>query len=237
MTNEEFSNGMATMLNSYGLKAAVGDQNSFQEIVLDEYEKSLFLTKAQEDLVQALYSGESIEGESFEHTERLRRYLSKLNKEKSIEADAYKDILGIDNNSKVFTLPDDLWFITYEAVKVSSDDCYNGKYVQVIPTRQDEYHRRVNNPFRGASKRRALRLDVEDNKVEIVYPLGIDFYYVKYLRKPQPIILQDLPDNLSINGVSTETECELKDVLHQKILERAVMLAVRSKTLLAQNRD
>lgn len=237
MTNEEFSNGMSTLLNSYGQKAAVGDQNSFQEIVLDEYEKSFFLTKAQEDLVQALYSGENIEGESFEHTERLRRYLSRLNKEASIEADAYSDILGIDTSSKVYTLPDDVWFITYEAVKVNSDNCWNGKYVQVIPTRQDEFHRKVKSPFRGANNRRALRLDLDENRVEIVYPLGIDFYYVKYLRKPRPIILQDLPENLSINDVSTETTCELNDVLHQKILERAVMLAVRSKTLLSTNRE
>lgn len=160
-------------------------------------------------MIQALYSGESIEGESFEHTERLRRYLSKLNKEKSIEADSYSDILGMDDNSNIFTLPSDLWFIAYEAVKVSSDDCYNGKYIQVVPTRQDEFHRKINNPFRGASKRRALRLEAEDNKVEIVYPNGIDFYYIKYLRKPQPIILQDLPDGLSINGISVETPCEL----------------------------
>ena len=50
------------------------------------------------------------------------------------------------------------------------------------------------------------------------------------------IILVDLPDGLSINGVSTESECELNPVVHRAILERAVQLAIISKTQLAGNK-
>ena len=50
MTLENFSDGMSTLLNSHG----VGDQ-----IVLDEYEKSFFLTKAEQDIALSLYDGKN----------------------------------------------------------------------------------------------------------------------------------------------------------------------------------
>ena len=43
---------------------------------LNEYEKSLYLTKAQEEYVLSLYNGKNPYGDSFEKTEELRRYLS-----------------------------------------------------------------------------------------------------------------------------------------------------------------
>ena len=229
MTNPEFSDGFTTLVNSYSNVAAFGDQSSKLDFVFDEYEKGLFLTQSQENLVQALYAGEAIGGESYEETERLRRYLASLNREASIEPST-TNAKGIDLNSKFFSLPYDLWFITYEAVKVNSEDsCWNGKYVKVTPVKQDWYHRQIKNPFRGVSKKKALRLDYDGNTIEVVYPLGVDFYYVRYVKRPNPIILENLPSNLSINGDSQYTECELPDHLHQMILKNAVLLALRSK--------
>ena len=74
MTNQEFSDSFDTILNSHfsGAPAMQGD------IVLDEYEKSVFLTKAQDELVIGLYSGRNDTGASFEETEELRRYLANL---------------------------------------------------------------------------------------------------------------------------------------------------------------
>ena len=51
MTTEEFSNEFDTLLNSYGENPST--------IELDEYEKSVFLTKAQEEIVIDLYSGKN----------------------------------------------------------------------------------------------------------------------------------------------------------------------------------
>lgn len=50
-------------------------------------------------------------------------------------------------------------------------------------------------------------------------------YTVRYLRKPKPIVLTNLGDGLSIQGVNTESPCELDESLHQEILQRAVELA------------
>lgn len=64
--------------------------------------------------------------------------------------------------------------------------------------------------------------------VEIVgrFKGGIQSYMMRYVRKPKPIILEELdPQNLSIEGVSSVTECELPEECHEEILERAVTLA------------
>ena len=46
MNTQEFSTEFDTLLNSYNTIAPFGEQSSKAEIVLDEYEKSVFMTKA-----------------------------------------------------------------------------------------------------------------------------------------------------------------------------------------------
>lgn len=139
--------------------------------------------------------------------------------------------MGMESTSKFFTLPEDLWFITYEAATVSSKDCHNGKVLDVISVTQDEYHRIKRNPFRGASGRRVLRLDLADSVIELVSKYTVTKYYIRYISQLSPIILVDLPDDLTIKGVSEETECKLHEAVHERILERAVQLAVASKSI------
>ena len=47
MTTEEFSNEFDTLLNSYSVIGKFGKGENPSTIELDEYEKSVFLTKAQ----------------------------------------------------------------------------------------------------------------------------------------------------------------------------------------------
>ena len=75
MTTEEFSNEFDTILQSYSVQNEFGQQNP---IAFDEYEKSVFLTKAQEQIIITLYNGKNSSNESLEKTEELRRYLSNL---------------------------------------------------------------------------------------------------------------------------------------------------------------
>ncbi len=76
MRLEDFSNGFDTLLNSNSKRDGFGTSDA--DIRLDEYEKSLFLTEAQETYVISLYNGRNSSGESFEQTEELRRYLAPL---------------------------------------------------------------------------------------------------------------------------------------------------------------
>lgn len=218
MTNEEFSNEFDILINN--IDAGLG---------FDEYEKSVYLTKAQEEVVEGLYTGK-ITGDSFEGTEQLRRYLADLVKTAILPCN--KAPKGLSNNSVFAVLPDDLWFITYESVALNGDTpCINGKEIQVVPVTQDEYHRIKGNPFRRQNSRRALRLDVGNSMIELISDEDIRSYLVRYMSRPEPIILIDLPDGLSINGNENKykTECKLNPGLHRTILEVAVNMAIKSR--------
>lgn len=235
MTIEGFSDGMDTLLISYRNKFTFGDQDNVVDIKLDEYEKSFLLTQAQNDIVISLYTGRDSSLQSFEETEELRRYLSALIVEAELEPISTSNgkPLGIDSSSKFFTLPENLWFITYEAVNVTGKTCDHG-LMQVVPVTQDEYHRIKKNPFRGVNERRALRLDLGEGNVEIVSKYEVLKYYLRYLRKPKPIILVDLKSSdgfkdMEIEGESEPMGCELHEALHKRILERAVEMALISR--------
>lgn len=227
-----FSDGFTTLLNSYSARPDFGTQVAVGDIVLNEYEKSFFLTKAQDEIVLSLYTGRTSSGNSLDGTEELRRYLSPLISESNLVPDTNSkgELIGIDGKKQFFTLPEDLWFILYESIslKESEDPCASSS-LEVVPVTQDEYHRVKKNPFRGANKRRALRLDLSDGVVEIVSKYDIASYYVRYLRRPSPIVLEDLPEGLYINGTNQATPCMLHEALYPKILEKAVVLALQSK--------
>lgn len=237
MTNLEFSDSFDTMVASF---------NEAASITFDEYEKSLFLTQAQEDFVLSIYSGRNPYTESFETTEEMREYLKPLisSTHKSIElldnADSHVIRYGNCKTYRASKISDKIIGIVYEEVTYddSSLGCNNGKTVPVIPVRHDEIGHIIKNPFRGPSKARVLRADITDQgiKEELIskYTLKQDSYYVRYLRKPRPIVLADLGDGVSIEGQSTAGNydgkaCELPEQTHNRILEMAVQRALRSK--------
>lgn len=235
MTTQEFSNEFDTLLNSYNISPSFGEEHRM-DITLDEYEKSVFLTKAQEDIVLETYTGKNQFNQSFEDTEEIRRYLSNLVKTSTI-SNKLTGLIGLSKTSMFFKLPEDLWFITYESAILEDErvGCLNGEEIDVVPITQDDYSKISRNPFRGPSKSRALRLDIDNGIIEIVSKYNISKYLVRYVSRPKPIILTDLGD-ISINDIKVKTECELNPVIHRAILERAVRLAIISKTQVSGNK-
>ena len=217
MTTQEFSNQFDILYNNIMSNQAPG---------LDSYEKSVFLTKAQEETVISLYNGKNPFKDSFEKTEEMRRYLASLSKTYTTSK-LTSPIEGLSDNSCFFQLPTDLMFITYESgiFNDTNAGCMDGKEAIIIPVSQDDYWKMSENPFRGPSIRRALRLDKEDNIVEILTDFNINSYTIRYIKKPKPIILETLTNPLTINGISVVTECELPSTIHRAILNRAVDLA------------
>ena len=236
MTTEEFSNGFDVLVNSYSVNLPFG-MEATHTMTFDEYEKSLFLTKAQQELVINLYNGKNIYGDSFELTEELRRYLDGLVKTEVLipkSEEQTETLKPSSQDSYFFSLPTDLAFITMEQVTYGDENLKcNGKYrkANVYPVTQDEYSRVKDNPFRGPTKYKALRLDYGNSIVEIISKFQVSNYLIKYLSKPTPIVLIDLPEGLSIERETHKKECALNSILHQAILERAVSLAVQSKQL------
>ena len=222
MTTEEFSNEFDVLLNSYAVNSSFELGQGILQ--LDEYEKSLLLTEAQESIVKDLYNGK-LTGEGFESTEEQRRYLDALVSTLELTSKNL-DIPRMESNSKFFSLPPEVWYITYESALLSDEalGCKNSTVVEVVPVRQDEYNRIKKNPFRGPSDRRVIRIDTGASTVELISKYNIE----KYLSKPKPIILEDITrDNLSIDNEREKMWCSLNTALHRPILERAVALAIK----------
>lgn len=245
MKNTEFSDQFDELLNSQNNIAEFGDEASLIDYEVNEYDKSLFLTQAEKALVIEYYTGMNSEGVSFEEKERVREVLDALMNTKTYNAAEegkktigekhilVRECAGKSENDLLFELPKDLIGIVFEKIIFSSylSGCDMTKDAQVIVATHDDLTYRLQNPFRGISWDRVLRLNVADNVVEILSDHPIGYYVLRYIREPKPIILTDLPDGLSIDGLSTETSCELPDSCHRAILENAVRLALQSKSI------
>lgn len=222
MNLKEFSDQFDTLLNSYNDVKDFGDTSSNISIQLDEYEKSTYLTKAQYDLIIDLYTGRNQIGNSYEQTEELRRYLSNLNSVKLIEE--FTNILGLSPNSVKCSIADNnILYITQEQCLLESEDpCLNNTWLDTYPILRDEYNNLKNNPFKN---KKVWRVDLGIDEVELISKYPIKGYKVSYIRKPKPIILEDLYQ-VSIEGINTASECELNSNLHSIILQRAVETAI-----------
>lgn len=227
MTNQEFSNEFDILYNNIASNQAPG---------LDEYEKSVFLTDAQESLVLEIITGKNLTGDSFEKTEEIRQYLTNITKTAVLNKSQDTEIHRISNKSVLYDTPPDLWIPTYESVTFDDSTlCCNPEYIAVLPVTQDEFTRIIKNPFKKASKNRVLRLDIA-NKIELVSEYNIKEYTIRYIKRLSPIVLEDLPEGLSIKGKNKKTECELNPALHEAILGRAVELAKASMGLIESGR-
>lgn len=248
MNLNEFSTEFDVLASSYLHEGGFSVSDS-SLLAFNEYEKSVYLTREQENLVLSLYSDGGSYG-SFESTEQLRRDLENLLETKVIEpavinsphaaAGSQFFCLATLDSSGSYIDDWNLWFIVYEAGQYAADagaPCpvdINDFPVEIVPVTHDELHRIKCDPFRGPTQRRALRLDngrEQNNYVEILPKYALGKYYVKYIRRPQPIILTDLEGSgLTINGKSGPSQCELHDSLHRYILDGAVRMAVSTRT-------
>jgi len=127
--------------------------NSNTAPALDTYEKSVFLTMAQEQVVKTLYSGGALGQDSFETTELLRRSLDSLIREVEFtDTDSEAQSLLGGDIFDLSNLKDKVLYITYEQlINTNTEDCANGSILNVVPTTQDVYFKTKHNPFRGAN--------------------------------------------------------------------------------------
>jgi len=230
MNTEQFSNEWDILVNAY-----IPDG-----LMFDEYEKSLWLTRSQEITVSRLY-------QEFERNEMAREILAPLIRtfvaNEEYEGTVINPLYPASDNSHFYQLPIDLWLIVYEeAVLDSKDKCLKNKRVSVAPTTHDKLTKILGNPFKGPNENRALRLNLDNNVVEILTKYDLKRYFVRYIKKLNPIILTDLSDTYNMQTVSlfgdltgtrgevkTRTECELHESIHHDILELAVQMAIQSR--------
>lgn len=205
MTLEELSVEFDILFNNISSDQAPG---------LTEYEKSVFLTQAQEAIILDLYKGTL--GDSFETTEEVTRYLSSLVTTYTVSKLSSLEALLNTKETKI-NLPEDLMFITYQSANI------NGRDVLVTPTTQDSLFNILNNPFKGPNKNRIISVS-EEGKILLYSKDDISKYYLKYLKHPYPIILNN--SEFSVRGKQDSKEITwLPEILHIQILLRAVQIA------------
>lgn len=186
---------------------------------LSEYEKSIFLTTAQEEIVADLIG-------EFEKSEQIRQYLKPLLVTTKLTTPV-ANTHTISTNSTCFSLPTNLQYITFEEVKLANVS--DNATVKVVS--QDMFEHIKKNPFKGPNSTRVLRLDgFESNPIVELITDGqaITSYLLKYIKRPYPIILEVLTNN-TIDGQNTplsgSSVSELPISIHSTIVSRATQLA------------
>lgn len=203
-TSDEWSVNFDILYNNISSDQAPG---------LTEYEKSVFLTQAQEAVILDLYKGTS--GDAFETTEEVTRYLSSLVKTHKFDTITAEDEQYVVDTSEV----DSLWFITYQSGSITIGE--NTRDVIVVPSRQDSLYKDLNNPFKGPNKNKVLAVSEEGNII-LYSKYPINTFYIKYLKRPNPIVLDN--SELEISDVS-DFSVEIPESLHNQVLYKAVQLA------------
>lgn len=230
MELSEFSNEFDVYYNSITSNQAPG---------LDEYEKSVFLTKAQDETLKSYFDPRSNRvQEGFDGSPRRQIDFSSLICTYKVVGDAGGDTDTSDlfqwasldprSNSRSFSLPFDIFIILNEQARVSRDG-RNDVPLTVVPVSYEEYNRLMSKPFARPLKRQAWRIfsDKNYNCDLVIGPTDtLSEYVIRYLVRPNPIILVDLSDtDLSIGGSKKPMNCQLDPILHHEILQRAVELA------------
>lgn len=225
MNIQQFSDEFDVLINSHSVLEPLGFLQNIGTIKVDEYEKSVYLTLAQENIFNALAS-------RFEFDEEARRRLDTL---------VFEDIIISDNgspgtltqNSVQFNIDDLAARIVFERLKIVEASCKEGQEISVLPMRHDEFNKQINNPFRkpklSGRYNVAWRLDSGSNLTEIIPPQEVQRfeYKYRYLKRPRPIILVDLTaQNLNIRGEDTPQTSDMSEINHEEILKEAVNLCL-----------
>ena len=221
MTNEEFSNAFDTLLNSFKHKSEFGNQSSLADVTIDEYEKSFFLTQAQDNIVKSYFTRSlNPNGEGFDDSTRRQMDFSTLITVKSIDVSSATKTGGFSDNGYTvsfkdsdFTVGSTLAYplfiinerVTTMEVNTPADGdtpaVYKpaGSYV-IVPLNYKEYDRMMSRAYSEPLKRQAWRLFESSSsdlsrQAEIILRTDAtppDKYIIRYVRRPIPIVLVDL---------------------------------------------
>lgn len=220
MTSVEMSNELDTLLNAYSQNPDFGKDTNIRDIRLDEYEKSVLLTHAQESIVKNYFQkNTSADGNGFDDSERRQIDYSTLittngNSGYSALAEASN---VFDDLSVAFKFPKDVLYVLNERVAIydivtsgnSESKTKVAEYV-IVPINYNDYDRYQSKPFTRPLRKQAWRLlsngsykensndknTVRGKIVEIILRDGLDTnqnaqYKIRYVRRPVPILTQN----------------------------------------------
>lgn len=230
MTTQEFSNEFDVLYNNIMSNQAPG---------LDEYEKSVFLTKAQLEILKNYFNPKGNKyGQGFdENAKRQIDFSTLIAVAKPSQYTPEGGYVKFDDRSQLYKMPQDILLMLNET-GISTVDGVK-RLISIIPMNYEEYARLMSKPWKQPLKNQGWRLFQSTGGVDFISEVVIKYnssladYKIRYVKRPKPIILANLADeysNVSIEGINTITECELDPILHPEILQRAVELAKSAYT-------
>lgn len=223
--NEQFSNEFDVLYNSITSNQAPG---------LDEYEKSIFLNRAQDEIVKSYFNPKTNKvQEGFDGTERRQIDFSMITQSRIYE-NFDTSLFDSREQVKSVTIEDDILMLINEYLEVNRP--FTIKPVRseqvrltVLPITYVEYSRLMSKPYKWPLKNQAWRLignrGGRKNVELIAGPFDtITKYAIRYVKRPRAIRLADF-GNMTIDGESTPQCCELDPILFPEIIQRACELA------------
>ena len=190
---------------------------------LNAYEKSSFLTQAQLGLIKDVFTPKAnVLQEGIDDSARRQADFRSLITNAQLSSTTPLHRFNTRSTTKYYAYPSDAFLVLSEELAVGD------KYMTVVPLSREEYARLMQKPYKYPVKGQVWRLDTDDNKIELIanFPAGATLEYkMRYVKYPSPIILENLPSPLTIEGKNTATDCVLPEHLHDEILQRAVLLA------------
>lgn len=189
---------------------------------LNSYEKSLCLTQACRDMILEAYK-------SYESSEISRRILAPLLKEHN---STITPVLDDMTNFKSFLVstPQDLNYVLREEAKL--DNCGFNPKIEI--TDLDNLSNFLRSPFKKPSKRKIIKVENSNTNFRIYSKDVLSKYKIKYLKRALPIILEDFTTDPELNGdetiegLNTQTITELPYFIHDKIVDKAVIIAIKA---------
>ena len=220
MTNPELSNEFDVLYNNITSNQAPG---------LDEYEKSVFLTKAQDEVVKAYFNPKlNKPTEGYDGNEKRQIDFSMIMR--TVPYTNF-EVATFDNrpNSKRVALDTDIMMFINEFLDVNSEGLDNHVRLTVVPLNYREYAKLLSKPYKLPLQYQAWRIIDNSNSKNYVELIAgpndtIIKYAIRYVKRPRAIILSNL-EGVTLDGKSTAQTCELDPILHYEILQRAVELA------------
>jgi hypothetical protein len=241
MTTAEFSRQFDVRFNNI-------DSNLAHSVT--EYEKSLYLTQAQLEIVKNYFNPKGNKyQEGFDGSPKRDVDFSNIIKVQAIGTGTQATTTGAVTGQTEFGIKTLRVRITDNVMMVLNERfSFNGtgtpsSYIYdttVVPIDYKQYQTILGKAYKDPPLRQTWRfvrsgaitngvsssLDVElitksNFNIALAY-----VYYVRYLKRPVPIILENLSgQGLTIENISAVTECELAPELHDEILARAIEIA------------
>lgn len=150
MTNQEFSNEFDILYNNIMSNQAPG---------LNEYEKSVFLTKAQDEIIKNYFNPKGNKyQEGFDDSPKRQIDFSKLLKTLQPTPVQALNPIHLSNNVAYYAMPDDILLYVNEFLDVQKGDNATKQRLVVIPLKYSEYMIAMSKPYKRPLKNQAWRL-------------------------------------------------------------------------------